>query len=153
MTQEEFDAVLKPYRDEGVSDEEIAAAMAMAFEAGDLKRGPFEAILGALGFEIDGEYADMSDEELAEAIRKETKGDEEGVSKKEAVEGLDGSENIGGKRKGHDKSEDYDDDDDDDEEVEEKVEVKEKSEGKSEDKDDKEDDDDEEERAMRLMGY
>lgn len=149
MTQEEFDAVLKPYRDEGVSDEEIAAAMAMAFEAGDLKRGPFEAILGALGFEIDGEYADMSDEELAEAIRKETKGDE-GVSKKEAVEGLDGSENIGGKRKGHDKSEDDDDEDEDDEEeVEEKVEVKDKSEDKSEDKED----DDEEERAMRLMGY
>lgn len=70
MTQEELDAILKPLRDQGATDEQIAKMFAMAFRDGKLSRHDFDVLLATLGFHPDEETKRLSDDELRKKLFK-----------------------------------------------------------------------------------
>lgn len=71
MTKEEFDSLVEEQKRKGLSEEDIVKAFAIMFRDGTLDRKQFEACLNALGYELQGELKDMSDEELKEAVLEE----------------------------------------------------------------------------------
>ncbi len=84
MTKEEFDSIVSEQKEKGMSEEDIVKAFAVMFKEGVVDRDQFVALIGGLGYELKGELAEASDEELKEKILVD---EGEAVSKEEAKEG------------------------------------------------------------------
>ena len=128
MTKEEFDSVIAEQKEKGMSEEDIAKAFAVMFKEDLIDRKALEGLLGGIGYSLEGELADLSDEELKEKILVEG----EAPSKEEAKEGEGGEPAPSA----------------DEKPAEEKEEPKEPKEEKPEEKEEK----DEKEEAMKRFG-
>ncbi len=137
MTEQEFSKFIEDQHDAGRSDEDIVKIFAKMFQDGKSDRDEFEALIGALGYELSEDLRDLSDDELREKVVKE-KEPEGGAKEADTIDPdgdkPDGAEPPEGE---HKPSEDDKDDEDEDE-----------------DKDDKpsEDEDDEKKKAFGLFG-
>lgn len=81
MTKEEFDSLIEEQKGKGMSEEDIVKAFCIMFKEGDLDREQLEACLAGVGYELTGELAEATDEELKEKLITEDK-----ESKEEAKE-------------------------------------------------------------------
>jgi len=83
MTKEEFDSIVEEQKAKGMSEEDIAKGFCAMYKEGVVDRQGLEGLLGGLGYELTGELATASDEELKERILVEA----EPQPKEEAKEG------------------------------------------------------------------
>lgn len=74
MTNAELVKFLDEWRAKGLSDDNIAKIMTLAFIDGKLTRRDYDSILGYLGFFPDEKVKKMSDEEVREMLRKQFEG-------------------------------------------------------------------------------
>ena len=68
MTNKEFEKVVEHYHKKGLSDDEIAEAIAKMFVAQRISRQDMNAMLALLGFYPDEESEKLSDEEFRRAL-------------------------------------------------------------------------------------
>ena len=163
MTEQEFRKFIEDQHDEGRSDEDIVKIFAKMFQDGKSDRDEFEALIGALGYELSEDLRSLSDDELREKVVKEK--DPEGGAKEADTIDPDGDKPEGaeppeGEHKGD--SEPKDEDEGKPESEDEGDEKPEGEEGKDEDtgssesdeKDDKSSssDEDEKKKAFGLFG-
>lgn len=86
MTKEEFDSLISEQKEKGMSEEDIVKAFCIMFKDGDLTKEELIACLAGVGYELTGELAEASDEELKEKIVAEGAP----ADKEEAKEGGEG---------------------------------------------------------------
>ena len=149
MTQEELNEILKPLRDQGASDEDIAKMFALAFKDDELSRHDFDVLMATLGYHPDEKAKEMSDEELKETVIEEkepSKEDPDGNGSEEETETEEKEE-----EKEEEKSESESEEESKEEETEED-ESEEEEEEESEEED-KEPEYDDEERAKALKDF
>ena len=162
MTEQEFRKFIEDQHGEGRSDEDIVKIFAKMFQDGKSDRDEFEALIGALGYELSEDLRSLPDDELREKVVKEK--DPEGGAKEADTIDPDGDKPEGaeppeGEHKGDSEPEDEDDGDkpeSEDEDEEEPEEGKDEDAGSS-DSDEKEDkssssDEDEKKKAFGLFG-
>lgn len=63
MTKKELDEVLEQLQRDGHSDEDIAASFYLMFSEKKINLEQFIALLAAIGYEVDDEFLQMSDDE------------------------------------------------------------------------------------------
>ena len=132
MTEQEFRKFIEDQHGEGRSDEDIVKIFAKMFQDGKSDRDEFEALIGALGYELSEDLRGLSDDELREKVveEKDPKGgakkadtiDPDGDEPKKADPAKGGSEpdsdEDGGEKRSpadEDDGEDEDEDEDEDE--------------------------------------
>ena len=71
MTEQEFRKFIEDQHDEGRSDEDIVKIFAKMFQDGKSDRDEFEALIGALGYELSEDLRSLPDDELREKVVKE----------------------------------------------------------------------------------
>ena len=158
MTEQEFRKFIEDQHDAGRSDEDIVKIFAKMFQDGKSDRDEFEALIGALGYELSEELRDLSDDELREKVVKEK--EPEGGAKEADTIDPDGDKPEGAEppEGGHEGDSDSKDEDEGDEEKPESEDKDEdEPEGDSDEKEGKssssdEDDDDEKKKAFGLFG-
>lgn len=162
MTEQEFRKFIEDQHGEGRSDEDIVKIFAKMFQDGKSDRDEFEALIGALGYELSEDLRNLSDDELREKVVKEK--DPEGGAKEADTIDPDGDKPEGaeppeGEHKGDSEPEDEDegkpDSEDEDEEEPEESKDEDTSSSGSDEKDDESsssDDDDEKKKAFGLFG-
>ena len=150
MTEQEFRKFIEDQHQKGRSDEDIVKIFAKMFQDGESDRDEFEALIGALGYELSDELKSLSDEDLRKKVIKEK--DEGKPAKDETVD------EAGGEPKEAEapKDEPKDEKPEPDEEGEEKkAEPEDEGNGKEDESSSSEDDgddEDEKKKAMSLFG-
>ena len=142
MTEQEFRKFIEDQHGEGRSDEEIVKIFAKMFQDGKSDRDEFEALIGALGYELSEDLRGLSDDELREKVVKEK--EPKGGSKEADTIDPDGGKPEGAEPPEGDSDSDSDSDGDGDEDG-----------GKPSDSDsdsDEDEDEDEKKKAFGLFG-
>ena len=159
MTEQEFRKFIEDQHDEGRSDEDIVKIFAKMFQDGESDRDEFEALIGALGYELSEDLRNLPDDELREKVVKEK--EPEGGAKQadtidpdgdkpEGAEPPEGEHSDKGDSEPEDGDEGKPDSDDGDEEG---TSSSDGDDSSSEDEpSDDEGDDDEKKKAMGLFG-
>lgn len=80
MTLEELNEAIEELRAQGESDEDIAAGFYLMFSEGKIDFPQFEALLEAIGYEVDDEFRSW-DEETQRTFALADDGEEEGNDK------------------------------------------------------------------------
>ena len=155
MTEQEFRKFIEDQHDEGRSDEDIVKIFAKMFQDGKSDRDEFEALIGALGYELSEDLRDLSDDELREKVVKE-KEPEGGAKEADTIDPDDdkpeGAEPPEGEHSDKGDSEPDDEGDGDKPEPEDEGEDASSDEKEDESSSSDEDDDDEKKKAMGLFG-
>ena len=71
MTEQEFRKFIEDQHQKGRSDEDIVKIFAKMFQDGESDRDEFEALIGALGYELSEDLRNLPDDELREKVVKE----------------------------------------------------------------------------------
>ena len=162
MTEQEFRKFIEDQHDEGRSDEDIVKIFAKMFQDGKSDRDEFEALIGALGYELSEDLRSLPDDELREKVVKEK--DPEGGAKEADTIDPDGDKPEGAEPpegahsdKGDSEPEDEDDGGKPESEDNGEDEKDEGEDASSSDGDEKEDessssDEDEKKKAFGLFG-
>lgn len=158
MTEQEFRKFIEDQHDEGRSDEDIVKIFAKMFQDGKSDRDEFEALIGALGYELSEDLRSLSDDELREKVVKEK--DPEGGAKEADTIDPDGDKPEGaeppeGEHKGDSEPEDEDEEkpeEDEKGEDEKDASSSDDKDSSSEDKPSDDEDDDEKKKAFGLFG-
>lgn len=155
MTEQEFRKFIEDQHDEGRSDEDIVKIFAKMFQDGKSDRDEFEALIGALGYELSEDLRDLSDDELREKVVKE-KEPEGGAKEADTIDPdgdkPEGAEPPEGEHSDKGDSEPDDEGDGDKPEPEDEGEDASSDEKEDESSSSDEDDDDEKKKAMGLFG-
>ena len=162
MTEQEFRKFIEDQHDEGRSDEDIVKIFAKMFQDGKSDRDEFEALIGALGYELSEDLRSLSDDELREKVVKE-KEPEGGAKEADTIDPdgdkPEGAEPPEGEHKGDSEPKDEDDGDkpeseDEGEDEKGKDEDEDTGSSESDEKDDKSSssDEDEKKKAFGLFG-
>lgn len=152
MTEQEFRKFIEDQHGEGRSDEEIVKIFAKMFQDGKSDRDEFEALIGALGYELSEDLRGLSDDELREKVVKEK--EPEGGAKEADTVDPDGDDPEGAEppEGGHGPDSDSDSDSDPDPDEDGDEDEDEDEGGKPSKADPEGDDEDEKKRAFGLFG-
>lgn len=74
MTEQEFNQFIEEQKQSGKSEEDILIIFCAMFRDGKLPRDQFEAVVEALGYELDPEWKRMPDDELKEKVLVQKEG-------------------------------------------------------------------------------